>query len=541
MKKEITPNQLIYPGASEYEDAIALGKKSFKTLNLTFEMSDPNMRLWTFGAGQFAVAFKAKMKNKYYAVRCFQHATEKGIAKYKILSNYLKKKKIPWLSSFQYFDNEIIVGDKEYPVLLMDWVEGVDMHEFITENLYSNYWLLQLQKALVSLSLDLEKEGIGHGDIQKGNVVVVKDKGALKLKLIDYDGMYVADMAGDESIELGKPDVQHPKRDKTFFNEKMDRFSIWLILTAIEALKYDKSLWDRISDGGFNDESNFIFSFNDLNNTINSKVFAKLSQSTHDSVKEYAGIFIKLCNEDINKISQPELFKSVKKEKIANEVIEKSSSSVSIDKKVKGFKDLQDLVNAGLLTQQEFDKITKLSETPASSTSSDSFIKVSKSDNITSSKKTGKEFDVQDKIDQNVSKKKKSKKGGKEFDVEDKDVISNSEKLVRAVKLKNMFAGLFVITLMLSLFLFFSYSGSMSAFASSKRQNKTLVNEVSSLNKKLDSMTSSRDSWRAKSNSWESKYYSRKKRVTYLENWIDDHHCYNERRYLKCNSCCVYY
>ena len=64
----------------------------------------------------------------------------------------------------------------------------------------------------------------------------------------------------------------------------MDRFSIWLILTAIEALKYDKSLWDRISDGGFNDESNFIFSFNDLNNTINSKVFAKLSQSTHDSV-----------------------------------------------------------------------------------------------------------------------------------------------------------------------------------------------------------------------------------------------------------------
>ena len=49
---------------------------------------------------------------------------------------------------------------------------------------------------------------------------------------------------------------------------------------------------------------------------------------------------------------------------------------------------------------------------------------------------------------------KKSKKGGKEFDVEDKDVISNSEKLVRAVKLKNMFAGLFVITLMLSLFLF---------------------------------------------------------------------------------------
>ena len=33
---------LIFPGASDYEDAIALGKKSFKTLDLNFEMSDPN-------------------------------------------------------------------------------------------------------------------------------------------------------------------------------------------------------------------------------------------------------------------------------------------------------------------------------------------------------------------------------------------------------------------------------------------------------------------------------------------------------------------
>lgn len=522
MKKEITPNQLIFPGASEYEDAIALGKTSFKTLNLTFEMSDPNMRLWTFGAGQFAVAFKAKMKNKYYAVRCFQHATEKGIAKYKILSNYLKKKTIPWLSSFEYFDNEIIVGDKEYPVLLMDWVEGVDMHEFISENLYSNYWLLQLQKALVSLSLDLEKEGIGHGDIQKGNVIVVKDKGALKLKLIDYDGMYVADMAGDESIELGKPDLQHPKRDKTFFNEKMDRFSIWLILTAIEALKYDKILWDRISDGGFNDESNFIFSFNDLNSTIHSLVFTKLSQSTHDSVKEYTSIFIKLCNEDINKISQPELLKSVKEEKLVkdkntNEVVEKSNSSFSVEKKVKGFKDLQDLLNAGLLTQEEFDKITKVSETPASSTSSES------------SKKTGKDFDVKDKRDQNVSKKKESKKGGKEFDVKDKDVISNSEKLVSAVKLKNMFGGLFVITSILSLFLFFSYSDKMTDFSSSKRQNKTLVNEVSSLESSLDYWKSKYYSMEKSRDYWNSEYYSKEKRVDYLENWINSRYCYNRQ------------
>ena len=118
MKTPKKPNQLSFPTASDYENAISLGKKSFSTLDLTFEMSDPKIRLWTFGAGQFAVAFKAKIKNKYYAVRCFQHATKKGLAKYEILSNYLKNKKLPWLSSFVYYDNEILINDKKYPVLL---------------------------------------------------------------------------------------------------------------------------------------------------------------------------------------------------------------------------------------------------------------------------------------------------------------------------------------------------------------------------------------------------------------------------------------
>ena len=40
----------------------------------------------------------------------------------------------------------------------MDWVEGSDIHEFISDNLHSNYWLLNLQKALVKLSVDLKKE-----------------------------------------------------------------------------------------------------------------------------------------------------------------------------------------------------------------------------------------------------------------------------------------------------------------------------------------------------------------------------------------------
>ena len=84
-----------------------------KTLfNLEFEFSNPSPRIWTFGVGQFAVVFKAKIDGEYYAIRCFQHATKKGLEKYSVLSDYFKRKKIPWLSKFAYYDNEIIVGVK---------------------------------------------------------------------------------------------------------------------------------------------------------------------------------------------------------------------------------------------------------------------------------------------------------------------------------------------------------------------------------------------------------------------------------------------
>ena len=140
-----------FSSVTEYEDAVSLQSKSFKKLDIEFELSNPKAGIWTFGSGQFAVVFKGKIDGENYAIRCFQHSTEQGLKNYATLSEYLKKKNFPWLSKFVYHDNEIIVGGKTYPVLVMDWVEGLDIHNFITANLNSNYWLLELQKSLITL------------------------------------------------------------------------------------------------------------------------------------------------------------------------------------------------------------------------------------------------------------------------------------------------------------------------------------------------------------------------------------------------------
>ena len=476
-----------FPGVAEYEDAISLGKKSFETLDLEFEYSNYLSRIWTHGTGQFAVVFKAKIEGNYYAIRCFQHATEQGLEKYSVLSDYFKKEQNTWLSKFIYYDNEIIVGAKKYPVLVMDWVDGIDIHDFISENIHSNYWLLELQKSLISLSDSLEKTGIGHGDFQKGNILVLKDKKKIILKLIDYDGMFVMPMSGQLSIELGKPDIQHPKRNKDFFNEKIDRFSIWLILTAIEAVKYNNDFWERISDGGFNDGSNFLFRYEDLNNTTNSKLFSKLLDSPNSSVKEYATILSKFCNSSIEEVISPILLVSVKKE-------------INLDKDVIP-------TDTKKAIEEEEGKIKPKAE-----------IDVPKEKKI---KKGGKEFDVEE--DSIVTKK-----GGKEFDVEDVKDKSNAAKLSHTIKLKNMFLGLFVIASILSLFLIFRYSDTMSDYSGKKHQLEDAANSIQSLNEDLNEMTISRDSWRSdyytmenNRDSWRSDYYTME---GYRDSWQSNYY-----------------
>lgn len=465
-----------FPSVTEYEDAVSLQRESFKNLDIEFELSNPKAGIWTFGSGQFAVVFKGRIDGENYAIRCFQHSTEQGLKNYSTLSEYLKKKDFPWLSKFVYHDNEIIVGGKTYPVLVMEWVEGLDIHNFISANLNSNYWLLELQKSLITLSENLEKNGIGHGDLQKGNVIVVGENKSLSLKLIDYDGMFVSPMLGQPSLELGKPDIQHPKRNKNIFNEKVDRFSIWLIITAIEAIKYEKNLWKKISEGGYNDDSNFLFTYEDLNKPEESVLFSKLLSSSESSVKEYTLKLKEFCEGDTEKVTKPKILNSVVTEKFDKDfsaVIKTSSELVS-----------EEIIN----NENEINKEEQ--------------------------KEKEKEF-VPGNSDKNTDFKPKSnKKGGKKYDTQDSDDKSNSDKLKLAVKQKNMYLGLFVASIILTLFLLVRYGEGMSDYSNTKRQYEEAYESVQSLKSDLNEMTDSR-------NAWQRDYYDMKDN---RDNWMSDYY-----------------
>ena len=108
--------------------------------------------------------------------------------------------------------------------------------------------------------------------------------------------MFVPELEGLKATELGKPAYQHPNRSYKNFNEEIDRFSLWLIITALEAIKWNPSLWKRKKDGGFNNGSNCLFDAQDLEDTKNSILFSKLLSSGNDALINYTNILIGLYN-----------------------------------------------------------------------------------------------------------------------------------------------------------------------------------------------------------------------------------------------------
>ena len=99
-----------------------------------------------------------------------------------------------------------------YPVLKMEWNDGLLLNDFISEHLSNNQVLSSLQEELIDISRNLEQNKIGHGDLQCGNIMVCGSSNDFKIRLIDYDGMYTPYLNGQKSLENGRSEFQHPKR-----------------------------------------------------------------------------------------------------------------------------------------------------------------------------------------------------------------------------------------------------------------------------------------------------------------------------------------
>ena len=281
-----------YPLVSEYEVEIKKFGASILNLPSKYEFI-PNrttpIKIFNYGSGTFATIFKIRDVKLTcdYALRCFLNGGNlQNINRNISISKYLSNINAPFLCKNKVFIEGINIKGEYYPIIVMEWSYGKRLNEYVTSIINNNHKITELQIHLMNLSHSLEDLGIAHGDIQSGNVLV-EETNTINLKLVDYDPMFIPALKGEQAVEIGHSSFQHPKRNKTHYDATIDRFSFWLLLTALEALKFDKKLWNKDLQGGFNDEDNFLFKAKDLQNPQGSPLVQRLKSLQQPSVDFY--------------------------------------------------------------------------------------------------------------------------------------------------------------------------------------------------------------------------------------------------------------
>ena len=149
----------------------------------------------------------------------------------------------PYITSVKYLEKELFVDsnceDEEFPVLLMDWIEGETMETYVAANYTDTHAMAMLCYRFCKMAAWLRSQPFAHGDIKPDNIMVRPDG---TLTLVDYDGMFVPAMKGQKSPTIGTKDFSHPLRTIDDFDETIDDFALASIALSLKAISLNPSL-----------------------------------------------------------------------------------------------------------------------------------------------------------------------------------------------------------------------------------------------------------------------------------------------------------
>ena len=262
-----------YPLISEYVKAIQDAGDNLEQLaHLTPVLDDHGEPYRSSGA--FAVVFKMldKSTGKYYALKCFTEEQEGRADAYRQIADELGMVDSPYITSVKYMEKELFVDSQceedEFPVLLMDWVDGETMEAYIAANYHDQSVMSMLCYRFGKMAAWLHTQSFAHGDIKPDNIIVRPDG---SLAFVDYDGMFVPAMKGCKSPTIGTKDFCHPLRTVDDFDETIDDFSLASIALSLKAISMNSTLLDT-----YGASDRLLFSENDYRNPSNSKVISAL-------------------------------------------------------------------------------------------------------------------------------------------------------------------------------------------------------------------------------------------------------------------------
>ena len=279
----------MYPLLSEYIEAILSADDNLEELRGLKPVLDSAGRPM-MSSGNYAVVFKMRdPAGRYYALKCFLREQEERNERYKCISKRLNEVYSPYFVNVSFYDHELFVDSanserSEFPVLLMDWVDGLTLNEFVRQNLDSDIKLKHLAYSFGEMASWLMKQDFAHGDIKPDNIIVQKDG---SIVLVDYDGMFVPELRYKSAVELGSPNYKHPLRTVKDFNSRIDDFSLIVILLSLKMIAIDPELWNSTSN-----PDGLLFCESDFKDILGTEILNDAYSSLDDESRRLLGLLL---------------------------------------------------------------------------------------------------------------------------------------------------------------------------------------------------------------------------------------------------------
>ncbi len=287
-----------WPSPSDYQDAVQNPQLVFAEAELREgAVVRDALGLPKPISGSFATVYQVDYRGRRHAVRCFLRHVPDIAQRYAAISAYLQQAALPYTVEFSFLPQGIRLRGQWFPVVKMDWLEGSRLDVFVAQHLNDSHALLDLTRQFLELARALRRAHIAHGDLQHGNLLIVKRQ----LRLLDYDGMFVPTLAGRPSNELGQPNYQHPARSARDYGPALDNFSVWVIALSLLGLALDPDLRFGFNGGG---GEALLLQQSDFANPAQSKLLLAMQRSPNPLVRNLTQTFLPyLFARDLNAIA----------------------------------------------------------------------------------------------------------------------------------------------------------------------------------------------------------------------------------------------
>lgn len=201
---------------------------------------------------------------------------------------------------FEFYEKGLLVSGQWTPIVVMDWCKGQNLKEAISNNLNNPNNLRIIANNFLEVVKALHHEGISHGDLQHGNILVNED---FSIKLIDYDSLYIPCKEFDNKVEeiKGLPDYQHPNRmQNRYANSRVDYFSELIIYLSLMSLAENPSIWKKFNVA--NKDYSLLFDTSDFADFKHSAIYYELNRLSEEIKHLVKVLEYYLSIDDINKL-----------------------------------------------------------------------------------------------------------------------------------------------------------------------------------------------------------------------------------------------